>query len=362
MNILFWVPYPIEGASNRYRVEQYLPYLKNAGVTYQVHPFWTSAGYGILYGPGNVLKKIYYFLLGTILRIADLLSMRRYDIIFIHREAYPIAGAFFENILHLLGKPMIFDFDDAIFLPAISHQNSFVKTLKRPGKVRKIIKNSRYVIAGNDYLAGFAGRFNTNVIVIPTSIDTEKFYPENKKILKKEVTIGWIGSGTTIRFVNLIGNAINRLSRKYNNIVFKVVGGSLYSENIHNIANKPWSLSEEMGDLRSFDIGIMPMEDNAWTKGKCGFKAILYMSMGIPSVCSPVGVNREIIDDGVNGFLAGTEDEWVEKLSRLIEDEGLRSRMGAFGRKTIEERYSVKVNAPKFLNIIRQVYGEKFKG
>ena len=361
MKILFWVPYPTEGASNRYRVEQYLPQLEAAGITYSLRPFWASAGYRILYKRGNLLKKIYYFILGTASRLIDLLCIARYDMVFIHREAYPIGGAFFEKALSLIGKPVIFDFDDAIFLPASSHQNSFIKILKDPAKIMEIAKKSNYVIAGNNYLAEFAYRFNPNVKVIPTSIDTDRFFSKTGEGFKKEVTIGWIGSGTTIKFVYAIREAIIRLSKKYDNVIFKIIGGDLDIENLHNIVNKPWSLSEEIEDLRSFDIGIMPMADNAWTRGKCGFKTILYMSMGIPSVCSPVGVNKEIISDGENGFLADGEDEWVEKLSRLIEDKDLRARIGSTGRKTIEERYSVKVNAPEFLSIIRQAYSQKVK-
>ena len=360
MKILFWVPYPTEGASNRYRVEQYLPYLEKEGISYLLHPFWASAGYKILYQRGNLIKKIYYFIRGTFSRLMDLLNIWRYDIVFIHREAYPVGPAFFEVILHIMHKSVIFDFDDAIFLPANSHQNSFVKSLKYPGKIKSIIKNSSYVIAGNDYLANFSRDFNDKVKVIPTSIDTDKFFAAKAAVeSKKDIVIGWIGSGTTIEFVRILNSVIIRLSEKYDNIVFKIVGGSLKIEGCDNLVSKPWSLEKEVGDLKTFDIGIMPMEDNAWTRGKCGFKAILYMSMGVPPVCSPVGVNKEIVKDGVNGFLAANEDEWIGKISKLIEDKELRVKMGLSARKTVEEKYSVKANAPVFLSIIKQVYGRK---
>ena len=146
------------------------------------------------------------------------------------------------------------------------------------------------------------------------------------------------------------------MSKKYSNIEFKIIGGNLSIGNLPNITVKPWVLEQEVGDLRTFDIGIMPMPDNEWTRGKCGFKAILYMSMAIPSVCSPVGMNREIITDGVNGFLADGEGEWIKKLSSLIEDPDLRHKMGLAARKTVEEKYSVKINAPKFLEVIKEVY------
>lgn len=359
MRVLFWVPYPKEGASNRYRVEQYLPYLKNENIKYSLRPFWSSSAYKILYNNGYYFKKIYFLICGTVLRIVDLLRVTHYDIVFIHREAYPIGGAFFETILSILRKPIIFDFDDAIFLPTFSQPNNFVERFKRPDKVVNIIKRSSHIIAGNSYLSNYALRYNRSVSIIPTPIDTDNYYSDLKINKKNGVVIGWMGSITTLIFLNIMINTFINLSKKFNNIKFKIVGGDFSIEGLSNIISKPWSLEEEIEDLRSFDIGIMPMPDNEWTNGKCGFKAILYMNMGIPCVCSPIGVNKEIITDGINGFLAGTENEWIEKLSLLIENPEIRKKIGIAGRKTVEERYSVKVNAPKYLEIFRKIYEER---
>ncbi|MDD4910404.1 MAG: glycosyltransferase family 4 protein [Candidatus Omnitrophica bacterium] len=352
MKILFWSPYPSEGASNRYRIEQYLPYLKSAGIKYDLHPFWSSKAYSLLYKEGYYFRKLYYFLLGTFSRIRDLIFIFQYGIIFIHREAYPIGGMFFETILSFLGKSIIFDFDDAIFLPASSRPNYFIERFKRPNKVSKIIKLSRHVIAGNNYLADFSLRYSNAVSVIPTPIDTDKYYPRHKDY-SNELVIGWMGSITTVSFLEMLEDVFIYLSGKFNNLKFKIVGGHFSIGGLSNIQSKEWSLSEEREDLKTFDIGIMPMPDNKWTRGKCGFKAILYMGMGIPCVCSPVGVNKAIINDGENGFLADTDAEWIEKLSLLIEGPELRGKIGMQARRTAEERYSVKVNAPKFIKIIR---------
>ena len=350
MRVLFWVPYPTEGASNRYRVEQYLPYLKEAGIEYCLRPFWSSSAFKILYQNRYNLKKCYYFILGTISRIFDFLRIARYGIVFIHREAFPIGGAIFEIVLSILKKPFIFDFDDAIFLPSVSKTNSFIERFKSFNKVVTIIKKSKHVIAGNSYLADFALRYNRFVSILPTVIDTDKYYPDYHKHSDK-VVVGWIGSVTTVYFLNILKNTFLHLSKQYPYITFKIVGGNFSIKSIPCIISKRWTLKDEIEDLKTFDIGIMPMPDNEWTKGKCGFKAILYMSMAIPCVSSPVGVNKEIITDGVNGFLADKEDEWIKKLSLLIKDPSLRQKLGLAGRKTIEERYSVKVNAPKFLEL-----------
>ena len=360
MRVLFWVPYPTEGASNRYRVEQYLPYLREAGVNYSLRPFWSKRAFRVLYKNGHWFTKCFYFILGTIYRFFDLLTISQYDLVFIHREAYPIGGAFLETLLVRLKKPFIFDFDDAIFLPTVSRPNNFIERYKKPDKITDIIKMSKCVIAGNHYLADFALRYNRSVYVIPTPIDTESYYP-NKKDHRDEVIIGWIGSVTTSSFLNSMKNIFIQLSKRFHQVKFKIVGGDFCIVDLPSVINKTWSLEEEMDGLRTFDIGIMPMPDNEWTKGKCGFKAILYMSMGIPCVCSPVGVNKEIIVDGINGFLADTEDKWIEKFSLLIEDSKIRERLALAGRRTVEERYSVNVNAPKFLKIIEDVYNGRYK-
>lgn len=358
MRVLFLVPYPIEGASNRYRVEQYLPYLKREGVEYSLHPFWSSSAYRVLYKEGYYLQKFFFFICASALRIFDLLVILRYDIVFIHREAYPLGGAFFETIISLLGKPIIFDFDDAIFLPASSRPNNFIERFKNPGKVASIIKRSKYVIGGNSFLADFALRYNPSVSVIPTPIDTDKYHPEDRKPADK-IVIGWIGSATTLDFLHPMRDIFIRLSKEYPHITFKIVGGEFSINGVSDITCKPWSLKEEIEDLKTFDIGIMPMPNNDWTNGKCGFKAILYMSMGIPCICSAVGMNKEVITDGVNGFLADTQDEWFEKLTRLIQDSQLRRNFGARGRMKVEGEYSLRVNAPIFFEVLKKVYQEK---
>jgi len=355
MKVLFWVPYPREGPSNRYRVEQYLSYLRNEGIGYCLRPFWNSFAFKILYKDKLYFKKLYYFVLGTLSRLCDILCIAQYDIVFIHRESYPIGGAFFETILFLLKKPFIFDFDDAIFITSTSKSNIFMGWLKNPGKIPIIIKKSSCVIAGNHYLADFALRYNQSVTIIPTTVDTDKYYPAERK-LQDKVFIGWIGSVTTSDFLSKIKNVFIRLSDLFPGLVFKIVGADFTINGLTSIISRPWTLDRELDELRTFDIGIMPMPDNKWTRGKCGFKALLYMSMAIPCVCSPVGANSEIITDGINGLLADTDDEWIKKLSQLIKDCNLRKKIGVAARRTVQERYSLKVNAPKFLEVIKRVY------
>lgn len=354
MKVLFWVPYPREGASNRYRVDQYLPYLEKSGIEYAVHSFWDKASYSILYKKGRFLGKLFSFARGAALRLLDVLRIRKYDVVFIHREAMPIGGAMLESAIFFLGRPIVFDFDDAIFLPSSSRYNNFIEKLKNPNKVADIIRKSAYVIAGNDYLAEFARCYNDKVSVIPTSINIPA--PAKDAAKTTDIVIGWIGSITTVDFLNGMKDVFKALVGRFPGIFIKIVGGDFDSSGIARVINEPWSIRTEEEQIRSFDIGIMPMPDNSWTKGKCAFKAILYMAHGIPCVCSPVGANNRIVKDGVNGFLAGTNEEWVEKLALLIKDPALRERMGAAGRDTIAKEYSVPVNAPKFLEVLMAAY------
>lgn len=357
MKILFWVPYPTEGASNRYRVEQYLPFLNKEGINYYVHHFWNQAAYKILYKKGKIILKTYFLLRGTLSRLLDLACIFYFDIVFIHREAYPLGGEFFEKILFKLKKPYIYDFDDSIYLLSSSSTNKFITNFKKPHKINKIIKMASCVVAGNKHLADFSMCHNKSTYILPTPIDTEKYFPF-PKVNSGEIVIGWIGSGTTSQFLDLIKEPFISLSKKFNNIRLVIIGGSFSIKGHTNIINIPWSMSDEIACLRMFDIGIMPMPENDWTKGKCGFKAILYMSMGIPCVCSPVGVNKEIINDNENGYLAGSGEEWISKLSKLIADLELRIKIGTAGRRTIEKKYSVNVNAPKFIDIIKRSYSQ----
>lgn len=354
MRILFILPYSTEGASNRYRIEQYLPYLRQKNIEFNLSPFVHRKFYSILYLKGHYFRKAVYFIGALLRRFIDIVRLFRHDIVFIHREACPIGPPFFEWLVTRFNKPMIFDFDDAIFLPSTSKPNSFIEKFKNPNKISYVIKKSRYIIAGNRYLADFALRYNRSVAVIPTSIDTDRYAPAALKDKDAQVTIGWIGSITTAGFLYELEGVFSELSKKYSHIMFKIVGGNFSPKGFTNIINKPWSLDNELDDLRTFDIGIMPMPDNEWTRGKCGFKAIFYMSMGIPCVCSAVGMNKEIISDGINGFLASNDDEWIDKLSFLIEDHALRQRLGISGRRTAEEKYSININAPKFLGILEK--------
>lgn len=352
MKVLFLVPYPTEGASNRVRVEQFIPYLESRGVACKVRPFVNRRFFRILYMPHRIPEKAFWFILCTLNRMLDVVRALGYDIIFIHREAYPLGGAVIESALRRMGKALVFDFDDAIFLPNTSEHNIYIERFKRPGKTTKIIGMSSRVIAGNEYLKEYALRHNANAHLVPSSVDTDKYRPGQAGPDRQEVVIGWIGSDTTKRFLYDLEDVFAELSKRYKNISYKIIGAPFYSSRLTNLVNKKWSLEGEVSDLQGLDIGIMPMPDNEWTKGKCGFKALLYMACGIPVVTSPVGANLGIVEDGVSGYFANTREEWFKHLSRLIEDRNLRKTMGLRGRDKVIREYSLKNAEPVLYDIL----------
>jgi glycosyltransferase involved in cell wall biosynthesis len=230
-----------------------------------------------------------------------------------------------------------------------------VGLLKRPSKTARIVNLATTVIAGNENLKSYASRYNPNITVIPTPVDTDLFAPKpsNGEVrLDNRVVIGWMGSNTTAPYLKMVGDALTEVVQRYPNVEIRAVGGSYIPEVCRSLTIRRWNLRSELDDLHGFDIGIMPMPDTEWTRGKCGFKALLYMSCGVPPVCSPVGLTTEIVEDGANGLLATTKREWVEKLSLLVEDPRLRRRMGEAGRQTVVEKYSLAAHAPRFLETL----------
>lgn len=359
MKVLFIVPYPTEGPSNRYRVEQYLSYLEKNGIGCSLRPFISRDFFRILYKKGMRLKKIIYFLSASLKRFYDLIDSANYDLVFIHIETFPFGPAIFEEIFSKLNKPIIYDFEDAIYLSDFKKTNRFTGFLRYPHKFYRIIKLSSHVIVCNKYMKELVYPYNPKVTIIPTSIDTEKFKLKKVCLNTKIPVIGWIGSHTTFIYLKQIFPVFEKLSKRHK-FILKIVGAG--ANNMHipgvQIINEEWSLEKEVDNFHSLDIGVYPLADNEESRAKTPFKTIQYMAVGLPTVALGIGGNREIIQDGVNGFLVSNENQWVEKLSLMIGDASLRQKIGIAGRKTVEERYSLGVNSPRFFQVINEVFEE----
>lgn len=343
---------PNRSPSQRFRFEQYIPYLKEQGVECNHSYLLNEKDDIIFYSKGNLLKKFLIVFKSFIKRIKELKTINQYDIIFIQRECFMLGTSYFERKIAQRKKHIVFDFDDSIWLQNVSEANKTFVWLKNPKKTAQIITFAKTVIAGNQYLADYALKFNENVTIIPTTINTKK-YKKIKVPKSNKIVIGWSGSITTIQHFEYAIYFLIKLKNKFGaQIEFKVIGDANYVNEELSIKGLPWNKQTEIEDLSTFDIGIMPLPDDEWAKGKCGLKGLQYMALEIPTIMSPVGVNTEIIQDGVNGFLASTEEEWLSKLGLLIQSEELRKKLGKAGRQTIIERYSIEANKDKYLALL----------
>jgi glycosyltransferase involved in cell wall biosynthesis len=348
---------PNRAPGQRFRFEQFYDYLESNGFQC-VHSNYISGNDDYyLYRKGKYIQKFRILLKAIFTRIKDISRANEFDVIFIHREAFLLGSTFFERRFSKSRAKLVYDFDDSIWLGDTSDANKKLRWLKYPGKIAKIISISDMVFAGNEYLAKYASYYNSNIKIVPTTIDTEEYKRSSvNKVNDGKVCIGWTGSITTIKHFEYAIPALSRLKMKYGDkLVVKVIGDKNYSNEELDIKGQGWSKENEISELSSFDIGIMPLPDDEWSKGKCALKGLQYMALEIPAVISPVGVNKDIIKDGVNGFLASSDNEWFEKLSRLIDDTGLRENMGKEARKTVLEQYSKNSEKEKYLGYFNEL-------
>jgi glycosyltransferase involved in cell wall biosynthesis len=351
--ILYIVPHRFNRSpGQRFRCEHFIPWLKENGyeITYaNLLSAWDDSHF---YKKGNYLLKLFIVLKTYIKRANHIRKVKQYNAVFIYREAFMLGTIRFEKKIKKKKVPIIYDFDDAIWLNDVSEANKELRWLKRPEKTNDICQLATLVITGNNYLADHARKFNKNVEVIPTTIDTSYHASKGSKKTGETITIGWTGSSTTVKHFSILLPVLTKLKEKYNkSINIRLISDSGLKESPIEIENIPWTAEDEIERLEEIDIGIMPLPNDEWSKGKCGFKGLQYMALGKPSVMSPVGVNNEIIEHGVNGFLAKTDKDWEQILIQLIDDKNLRERIGEAGRKTIEERYSIQANKSKYLSL-----------
>jgi glycosyltransferase involved in cell wall biosynthesis len=351
--VLFLLPYPLGKApSQRFRVEAYFSLLDEHDVNYTTHEFLDEEGWSVLYKQGSVFRKVSSVLKGFLRRAKVVLfDASEYAYIFIHREAAPLGPPIFEWFLaRVLMKKIIYDFDDAIWIPNTSRENKIAGWIKAFWKIKYICRWSYKVAGGNNYLCDYARSFNDQVVLLPTCVDTEKRYNQVKDQDSGKVVIGWTGSHSTMKYLDPIVPVLTQMAREFDAETV-IISNKEPSFDFHGLRFFKWQESTEIEDLLKFNIGIMPLEEDAWSEGKCGFKLIQYLALGIPAVASAVGVNKNIIEHGHNGFLCFNDKEWIQALRRLIKDTNLRISMGQQGRKKIEREFSIHANEGVFLKL-----------
>jgi glycosyltransferase involved in cell wall biosynthesis len=355
MNILFLVPYPLkESPSQRFRFEQYLGILEREGHSYHVHSFLNDNNWRQFSAPGRLLPKILVLLKGLARRTLVLFAIHNYQMIFVHREIAPIGPPVFEWLISkVLQKKIIYDFDDALWLTDRQNESLLLRLMKWRTKVSAICRWSYKVSCGNEFLCDYARQFNQQVVCNPTTIDTDSLH--NRQHVRDKtngfLTVGWTGSHSTLKYLEPLEPILLKIENAFPSVRFIVIADQEPSLHLQRLIFKPWRIDTEIDDLSQVDIGIMPLPDDEWSKGKCAFKALQYMALEIPTIASRVGANTSVIDHGVNGFLASTPADWEGHLTRLIEDQNLRISIGRKGRERVVDRYSVRSNGARFLSL-----------
>ncbi|WP_338826217.1 hypothetical protein MTBGP_07180 [Moorella thermoacetica] len=350
MKILFLSKYGALGSSSRYRIYQYLDGLQQKGITFDVHCLLDNWYIQRLYSQPSKWGKLNNRIpLAYLRRLAKLKDATHYDIVFVEKEIFPYLPFDVERWLCRRGVKLVVDYDDAIF-----HQYESIPLLKQ--KIPRVMASAVAVVVGNSYLAEYAWKYNSRVYIVPTCLDVKKYQVKSSYGLKDDtVVIGWIGSPATEKYLQLVERPLGNLARRFN-IILKCIGVSrTFDLPGIKVKKVPWSEATEARELLEIDIGIMPLTDDPFSRGKCGLKLLQYMACAIPVIASPVGVNKEIVKEGENGFLACTQGEWEDKISLLARNTRIRGLMGKKGREIVESHFSLEKGLDKLLMVFTEV-------
>ncbi len=335
-----------ENPASRYRHYNMLPYLERAGFKVDIFPLFEDVYYKSILlekdAKKRILRKSLYSMKRFIKRISHIPFLGHYDLVVIENQLFPYEQGFLEWIATRINGKLVIEFDDAIFL-----------TKLHSGKLARTLKLAEHVIVGNPNLAEFARRYNDSVSVIPTVFDLRHYDKLPEREPKARPAIGWLGQPVGLQYLKVVAPALQELAKTHD-FELRILSRESVEIPGVDVHLVPWNLEHEKQDLVQLDVGIMPLFDDIWSRHKCAGKLLHYMALGIASLASPVGVNTDIIKDGVNGFLAADTKQWTDKLARLLDDETLRLKMGKAGRLTAKE-YSLQVWAPKVAELYRHL-------
>jgi len=355
MNILLLSRYTRLGASSRLRTMQYLPFMARDGLHVQVAPFFDDAYLKALYSGQGARGSTTGYMLQ---RVRQMRRRPAPDLIWLEKEALPWIPWLIERALLPRRVPIVSDYDDAVFHRYDKHPRGAVRAVLGC-KIGGVMAASDLVVAGNQYLADHARHSGANrVEIVPTVVDLAQYTVRCEPTIDSRLSVGWIGTPETWEAFGKSMHALLNDTLAVNGARFQAVGAKLAPQKIGTLDIVPWTEETEVSAIQSMDIGVMPLTDTPWARGKCGYKLIQYMACGLPVVASPVGVNKDIVEHGVNGFLAETDKEWRSAIETLLSDAELRRRMGAAGRKKVEESYSLQVWGPRVAQMLRRVAEE----
>ncbi len=347
MRVLVLTRYGSMGASSRMRFLQYLPWLDSASWTYDVEPFFTDGDLATRYRVGSYGRST---LVGSYCRrILRMTRRHRYDLLWIEKEALPWFPVSVERWL-LRGVPYVLDFDDAVYHNYDRHRFSIVRNVLGR-RLDYLMSGARLVIAGNNYLMERAASAGAPwVVKLPTAVELSRYVMGTPRSLSKP-TIVWIGSPTTVRYLTGLESAFAALAKRMSYTLRVIGGGPVHMPGV-DLEIVAWSAETEAAAIAECDVGVMPLEDSPWERGKCAYKLIQYMACGLPTVASPVGANLDVVTEGETGYFAEDEDNWINRLEYLLRNPDVRKRLGENGRERVEAEYCVERTAPKLIEFL----------
>ncbi len=351
MEVLALIPNQYGHApGQRSSIELWETVLAPVGINIHYAPFETARLHEVLYRPGYYATKVGEMVRAYVERIKLLGDLKRFDAVFVYREAALLGPAFLEKMVARRGLPIIYQLDDPLFVPYMSPSNGYLSYLKFFGKISKICRLAKVVMVNSTQIREYVSQYNQNIWQVPSVVDTKQyvFRPDLLDKRPEEVCIGWSGSPTTIRNIRVIAGALRELSERVDHKVHLIGGTKFDLPGVNYVAQK-WSAETEVDDLRKMQVGMVPLPLNEWNKRKFYMKTAQYMALGIPPVATPLGSNPEVVEHGVTGFLADSQEEWVEYLSLLIKDHDLRLRMAHAAASAAKEKYSLEANAGKII-------------
>lgn len=354
MKVLFLTRYGRLGASSRLRSMQFIPFLQQHGIEAEVQELFSDELLALRYSRGS------HSIVGTACayarRIRAMLRCKRFDLVWIEKEALPWMPASLEKFL-LSGVPYMLDFDDAVFHNYDRHRLALARILFGK-RLDHLMAGAGLVTCGNEYLAARARAAGAPMVEwMPTVIDVDRYQQLYRPDGQLPSRIVWVGSPSTARYLHALAAPLAALAQR-RAFSLRVIGGVVEMPGV-NVECLPWTEATEASAIAECDIGIMPLEDSPWERGKCGYKLIQYMACGLAVVASPVGVNVDIVNSGVNGLLAQQADEWLAALERLLGDPVLCGEMGRAGRGMVEQTYSVQAVAPQMARLMRKIEKSK---
>ncbi len=352
--ILVISPYPEDVApGQRLKYEQYFESWREAGYDLSISPFMTKRFWNIVYQPGRVLEKAFWTFWGYILRLRDLLRLPFYDGVYIFLWVTPFGFPVFERLFLMFNKNTIYDIDDMVFLGHVSDANKFILKLKGRSKMIQLMKKAKHVITCTPRLDEFVKNHNQETTDISSTIDTIAYIPRENYHLPDPVVLGWSGSHSTSKYLQLLQPVLEKIAKK-RNIILKVIGDPNFKMKNVPVKAIAWERETEVKELSEISIGLYPLPNEDWVFGKSGLKALQYMALGIPTIASNIGANKRIIRSGENAFLVDSDEEWEQKILELIDNEELGEKLGKVARKTVVDQFSIIANEPKYLAILKK--------